>query len=153
VAQLRLVRSIARAVNTKDTFLWLLWQSYAVPLYFWQVSLVVGGIALITIAVGWRGLLRLSLRSWCILASAYLVPFLILFWGALMRYEGIKGDAPIWRVYIVGALLLLFLFVSLLSICRFAGSRLVAVGILLPSAWLSLCAAFIAGMSLTNDWI
>ena len=140
-------------MNTKDAFLWLLWQSYSVPFDFWRISLAIGTVALITIAVGWRGLLRLSFRSWCILASAYLVPFSILFWGALMRYDGAENQEPLWHLYVVGVLLLLLLFASLLSIWRLAGSHLVALGILLPSVWLSLCAAFVAGMSLTNAWI
>ena len=70
-----------------------------------------------------------------------------------MRYDGAENQEPLWHLYVVGVLLLLLLFASLLSIWRLAGSRLVALGILLPSVWLSLCAAFVAGMSLTNAWI
>jgi hypothetical protein len=140
-------------MNTMYMFTWLFWQTVSAARYFSQVSILVLAVAVVCIAIGRRGLLRLSLRSWSVIAVCYAVPFLILVWGTLMHYEEATDAGPVWRTYIIGALLLCFVSLVLLSIWRFVGSRLVTFGLLLPPAWFSLCTAFIAGMSVTNDWI
>src|SRR5438067_10683395 len=105
-------------------FLWLLSQAWSAALYFWQVSLVVIAIALLCIVIGSRGLLRFSWRAWFIVASVYAAPFLIVLWGTLMHFEGARAGGPAWRAYFIGALLLCVALLALLSIWRFAGSRL-----------------------------
>ena len=130
----------------------LLWQSYIAPLYYLEVSLPLIAMSLLSIGIGRRGLSRLSWRSWCVLLSAYLVPFLIASWGALMQYSG-PVQGPVWPAFVILGLVLSLVFFCLLSIWRLAGSRLVTIGVLLPSVWFSLLTAFTACMAVTNNWI
>lgn len=86
-----------------------------------------------------------------------LLPFvtwlLLLVWGTFMRHENSQTLAPHWPSYVVGAVLLSHIPVSALVIWKTRGVRLVAGASSLLAGWCALCAAFIAGMSVTGDWL
>ena len=140
-------------MTTIHFFNWLLWQAISASLYFWQVSLGVLVVAVVCIAIDRCGFRHLSLRRCLVVLAGYAIPFVILTWGAVMHYEGAAAARPVWRSYVIGALLLCLGLLIFASTWRFAGSRLLTLAVLLPPAWFSLCAAFIAAMSVTNDWI
>ena len=140
-------------MSTTSNFVWLLKQAIEVPLYFWPPTVGVLVVALIAIAIGWRGMRSTSGRSCVLLASAYLWPFMILYWGALMRYSGDKTEAPTWPGYVLIGFLVSVFILSVVTVWRSAGFRLIVFAALILAFWLSLCASFIAGMSLANDWL
>ena len=133
---------------------WLAEQAFSALLYYWPVTaaLVAGVIA--TLALKLR-LLRSELRARHLLIFLPLaVTLLILFWGAVMEHPSTSQSlAPSWPSYVVWALLVLQLLVSIWVVWAMRGYRWFSAFTVALEQWFGLACAFVAGMSITGDWL
>jgi hypothetical protein len=121
----------------------------------WFTPVTIGLLVLLVAAVAythaWR---RVPCRARELLV---LVPFLtcivLLAWGTFMKHEDSHTLAPHWLSYMVAAILIFHIPISVVVIWKTKGYRLLASVSCLFAGWCALCAVFIAGMSVTGDWL
>jgi len=134
-------------------FFWLTKQAWSAVIYFWPTTLTVLLVLVAALCISARSLLRHGLWPMLLMVSPLLVPFIILAWGSIMHHDDFHTAAPSWPMYVLVAFLLISVCFFGFVIWRAVGLRWLALAIVLCSAWFSLCAVFIASMSLQNDWL
>ena len=134
--------------------MWLSGQALAAVLYFWPVTLA---LAVVVGVVAFKTAKQRRLAVRCIVGSAApaVIPILIIAWGtAFERVDAGRafGD-PGWHSHAVTALLAVVVPLVGIAVWKAAGCRWLAVAIGAFIGWCSMWAAFVAGMSVTGDWI
>lgn len=135
---------------------WLAEQAMSALFYFWPVTLALVAGFVITLAV--RSPLARpgsQFRSCHLLIlSPLAVTLLILAWGALMEHPiGSQSPAPSWPSYVVLALVLVQLLVSILIVYAMKGYRWFSAFAVALEQWFGLACAFVASMSVTGNWL
>ncbi len=86
--------------------------------------------------------------------SPLAVTLLILLWGAVMEHPGTSQSlAPTWPSYVVLALLIVQALVSIWVVWAMKGYRWFSAFTVALEQWFALACAFVAGMSVTGDWL
>jgi hypothetical protein len=138
-------------------FLWLFSMSWSLAAYAWPVTLVL--LAPLGFAI--HDLLRYHRESrwtipWVGLAPGVIVPLLLLLYGTIWSAQGTNWTPRTgaeWSLWITLTLLVVQL-VLLFRLTRRAGNGaplVRAIGYL--QFWWTLGVAFVAGMSITGDWL
>lgn len=134
-------------------FFWLADQAFGGLLYAWLISLpllVFVGAALIIATRRHR--LTLSNIAWSL--SPIAVPIALLMWGVVFRRTGLDADLKMtWQAYAVYGLWLAQIPVAAVAIWRAKHARLLAADAAAFISHYSFWAAFVAGMSVTDDWL
>jgi len=99
-----------------------------------------------------QGLPR-SLSHWLLLTSPFAIPFIIIAWGTIMEYDESVPNISSWYDKVIIIPILGQLALSTLTIRKLKGCRLFTLSIGLLQLWCSCCAAFIASMAITGDWL
>ncbi len=135
------------------SFLWMVEQAWSAVVYFWVVSIPLFMVACAAVAASIRRLAHSGWQTCAWLSAPFAMPLVVLTWGTAMGHTGASVAAPQWTSYVLGALLVVGVLLFTLCIWRSAGFRWLAFGLSLFAAWLTCCSAFVAGMSLANDWL
>ena len=134
-------------------FLWLADQALGGLLYFWPLTL---GLTVLVVAtlVGVVRRRDLTVRNVLWSVTPVMIPAALIAWGVVFRDVGLDDDLQLtWESRAVYALLLAQLPVSTVAVWRAVSARLFAAALSALIAHYSFWAAFVAGMSVTNDWI
>lgn len=83
----------------------------------------------------------------------FITMFLLLFWGTLFAHQDSQIAAPQWPSYVILAIFACHIPVCGFVIWKAKGFRLLAVEISLLAGWCAFWAFFVAGMSVTGDWL
>ena len=132
---------------------WLGEQAFSALLYYWPVTAVLVAGAIITLAV------KLPLRSQfrprhLLIFSPLAVTLLILLWDALMENPGGSQTlARSWPSYVVLALLIVQLAVSIWVVWFMKGYRWFSAFTVALEQWFGVACSFVATMSVTGDWL
>jgi hypothetical protein len=135
---------------------WLARQAISALLYFWPVTLTLAAAFILTLAlrsplVGSESQLR---RRHLLLLSPLAVTLLILCWGAAMQHPSTSQTlAPSWPSHVVLALLVLQFLVSIWVVWAMKDYRWFSASTVALEQWFGLACAFVAGMSVTGDWL
>jgi hypothetical protein len=134
-------------------FLWLAGQALIAGPVLLPVPTLLAATGLVVALAGARGNpeLRRPRSLWLLLPFA--VPVAILAYGVVFAYDGPVWSAPPWRRAVVAGLIGAHLPLAALLLWRLRGIRLVVLGVSAIQLWLSLCAGFMAVMSVTNVWL
>ncbi len=135
------------------SFLSLAEQAWLAVVYCWAVSVPLFMLVCAALATSTQRLARTGWETRAWLFTPFVLPVVVLAWGAAMAHTDASNAAPQWTSYVLGVLLLGGLLFFALCIWRSAGLRWLAFGLSLFAAWLTCCSAFIAAMALTNDWL
>jgi hypothetical protein len=136
--------------------LWLAEQAFSALCYFWPVTLAllipfVIALALKSPFVGPRS--KFSRRHLLVFLPMT-VTLLILVLGAVMEHPGDSPNlAPNWPGYVVQALFFAQMATSIWVVWQMKGYRLFSIFTVMLELWLALACTFIAGMSVTGDWL
>ncbi len=134
-------------------FFWLAGEALVVgPVLFPGLTLL--AIAGVVLAVGGARGNKDVVRTrslWLLLPFA--IPLAILVFGVVFVYDGPVWSAPAWRGAMISVLISLHLPVAAVLLWRLWTIRWVVVGVSAVQTWYSLCAGFMAGMSVTNVWL
>ena len=135
------------------SFFWMAEQAWDGVMYLWVVSALLFLLPCVALTLCWRRLTNSDWRTRAWLGGPFLMPIVVLLWGAGMgRIDG-SGAAPVWTSYVLSLLLLVSLFFFAFCIWRTPGLRWIAAALAVVAAWFTFWSAFIAGMALTNDWM
>jgi hypothetical protein len=135
------------------SFFWMAEQAWDGVMYYWVVSAPLFLLACAAFILRWRRLADSGWRTRVWLAAPFLMPIVVLLWGASMGHVDGSVAAPVWTSYVLSLLLLASLGFFALCIWRTPGLRWVAAALAVLVAWFTFLSAFIAGMALTNDWL
>jgi hypothetical protein len=129
--------------------LWLAEQAISALLYFWPVTLVLAVAFAIALALKSPFTISGSFRRRHLsVFLPLLVTLLILIWGTVMH-----DSQTSWPDYIVDALVITQFSVGIWVIWFMKGYRWFSVFAVALQQWLGLACAFVAGMSVTGDWL
>ena len=88
------------------------------------------------------------------LLTPLLLTAAIIIWGVILHHDTSSQTlAPRWPTYIIDSLLILHLPLAVVLVRQTRGHRWFASCVIALELWFSLCAAFVAGMSVTGDWL
>jgi hypothetical protein len=135
-------------------FFWLAGQSLSALLYFWPITTVLCLGFCVAVIFNFP-FLPFRFRSRYLLVFIPLgISLLILFWGTIMQHPSNSPHSGVaWPSYVVNALLILQLLLSIVVVCMMKGYRWFSTSVVLLELWIGLACAFLAGMSITGDWL
>ncbi len=125
-------------------------------IYYWPVTLTLVAGFVLTLAVrspliGSGSSFR---RRHLVILSPLAVTLLILIWGSVMQHPSTSQSlAPSWPGYVVLALLIIQLIVGIWVVWAMKGYRWFSAFTVALEQWFGLACAFVAGMSVTGDWL
>jgi hypothetical protein len=125
-------------------------------IYYWPVTLAlaVGFVLMLALRSPFVGLGSQLRRRHLLVLSPLAVTLLILTWGAVMQHPGnAQTLAPKWLSYVVLALLIVQLLVSIWVVWAVKGYRWFSAFTVALELWFGLACSFVAGMSVTGDWL
>jgi hypothetical protein len=135
---------------------WLLGQAISALFYFWPISLILvaGFIVTLLVRSPFIGSGSTFHRRHLVVLSPLFVTLLIIILGTVMAHPSTsQSQAPSWPSYLVDAFLLIQLLVSIWVVWLMKGYRWFSVFTVGLEQWFGLACAFIAGMSVTGDWL
>jgi hypothetical protein len=134
-------------------FFWLADQAFSGLVFAWPITMIQLACVAATVVVAIRRhRLSPSDAAWSVFPMV--VPLTLLAWGVLFQNTGLDENLELtWQAKAVYGLLLMQLPVAALAIWRAANARLVAVATAAFISHYSVWAAFVAGMSVTDDWL
>jgi CDP-diglyceride synthetase len=135
-------------MNTVSYLFWLTKMAFSVVVYAWFISVPLFAACVIATVRAWRvgdrdG--RAKIRG---LRALYCFPAFMLILGTIFR----KHPA-VWLNYGVWGFMILLVCLGIVLVVRLRGVRLAASSHMLVVIWLSLCSLFVAGMSISDDWL
>ena len=135
---------------------WLAEQAMSALLYWWPVTLtlVVGFVLTLAVYSPIVGPRAHFCRRHLLVLTPLAVVVLILVWGTAMEHP-VTSPTPAssWPSYVVFALLILQLLISVWVVWAMKGYRWFSVFIVALEQWFGLACAFVASMSVTGDWL
>ena len=133
---------------------WLAEQAFSVLLYFWPVTVVLVAGVVATLALKFPLLRSQFCSRYLLIFSPLAVTLLTLLWGALMHHPSTsQTPAPSWPSYVVLALLTVQILISIWVVWLMKGYRWFSAFTVMLEQWFGLACAFVAGMSVTGDWL
>ena len=124
--------------------------------YFWPVTLTLAAGFVLTLVVrsplvGSGSPFR---RRHLLVLSPLAVTLLILVWGSVMHHPSTSQSlAPNWPGYVVLALIIIQFLVGIWVVWTMKGYRWFSAFTVALEQWFGLASAFVAGMSVTGDWL
>lgn len=91
--------------------------------------------------------------KWKWLSLPFLMPTIIILFGMIFQYRGDIGTAPAWPGLVIAILLWSHVPIGLVLVAIARKNFLVPIGLTAFQMWLSLGAAFMSSMSVTNVWL
>lgn len=133
---------------------WLAGQALSVLFYYWPVTLVLVIGLVVALARKSPPLgAQFRLRHLFVL-TPLIVTLLILLWGMVMEHPSNSQTlAPSWPSYVVLALLVGQVLVSIWVVWAMKGYRWVTAFMVALEQWFGLACAFVATMSVSGDWL
>lgn len=135
---------------------WLCGQAMSALFYFWPISLILvaGFVIALVVRSPFFGAGAKFCRRHLFIFSPLVVTMLILILGTVMAHPSTSQiQAPSWPDYLVDVLLFIQLVVSIWVVWLMKGYRWFSVFAVALQQWFGLACAFIAGMSVTGDWL
>ncbi len=135
---------------------WLAAQAMSALFYFWPITLALVAGFIITFAVRspFFGSGSKFYRHHLFVLLPLVVTLLILIFGAVMEHPSTsQNQAPSWPSYVVDALVIVQLFISIWVVWFMKGYRWFSVFTVALEQWFAIACAFVAGMSVTGDWL
>ena len=130
---------------------WLAEQAFSALRYYWPVTVAL--LAGIVATVALKSPLQFRPRH-LLIFSPLAVTLLILIWGAVMEHPITSQNvAPSWPSYVVFALLIVQVLVSIWVIWAMKGYRWFSAFTVALEQWFGLVSAFVAASSVTGDWL
>ena len=132
----------------------IIWPTLEMMLYCWPVTLplVIGFCVVNFLNSPFRN--SPFTKNHLLVFVPLIIPLLILLWAIIMHHPiHSQGLAPAWPTYVVFALLIIQLIVSIGIIYLMKGYRWFSIFAALLEFWFGLICGFIAGMSVTGDWL
>jgi hypothetical protein len=146
-------------VTTWSYFVWLFRQAADGLLYMWPVTAALACL----LGIGLLRYLRQSspriAGGWLLHVTPLLVPVAMFVVGSVFACENCspsslgQGVRHVWAGYIIDALLLGQLAATVLLIRAAKGARFVASALQTVNLWCTFWASFVAGMSISGDWL
>jgi hypothetical protein len=135
-------------MGTSEALQALAVESWRIVAYAWPITAVLFLAAVMALSVGlplrnaaFRGRLMLP-------ALTYIFPVVVLFLGALLRYDGPPAPAWVepaaWRGIMVWVFVVLHVAALVAVTVLLRGARIRAAAIVLPGVWFTLVAGFLA---------
>lgn len=132
---------------------WLAVQSWSALRYYWPITLALV-VALVAVSTFNFPFSRSRFRRQHLLVFVPLgVSLLILIWGSVMRHSDQQSLAPVWPSRVVFGLLIAQLLAATGVVCAMKGYRWFSAAAVLFEQWVGAAFAFVAGMSVTGDWL
>ncbi|MCX6960248.1 MAG: hypothetical protein NTW91_08225 [Verrucomicrobia bacterium] len=133
---------------------WLGGQAFSALLYYWPVTIVLVAGAVITLALKLPLLRSQFCSRHLLIFSPLAVTLLILLWGALMEHPSCSQRlASSWPSYVVLALLIVQLVISIWVVWFMKGYRWFSAFTVALEQWFAVACSFVAAMSVTGDWL
>jgi hypothetical protein len=145
-------------MTTWSYFAWLFRQAADGLLYMWPVTAAL----VCPLAIGLFRYLQRSSRipgGWLLHVTPLLVPVAILVVGTVYACENCspsslgQGVHHVWAGYVIDTLLLVQLAAAVWLIKAAKGARFVASALQVMNLWWTFWASFLAGMSISGDWL
>ena len=141
-------------MRTISYTIWLAEQASGALLYYWGITLFLAAglvVSLIIQAPLARGNRRLGHLA---IFVPSVITILILSFGALMAHPTDSPQfAPTWPKYVVLALLVCQFLACIAVVVTMNGYRIFAAFLVGVQLWYGLACAFVAGMSVSGDWL
>jgi hypothetical protein len=134
-------------------FFWLASQAIEVGIGLLPIYAIVALLGLGTAGVSAARDPESLRRKWRWLLFPLAIPVLILAYGVAFHYSGPIGSAPAWRVQVLNVLVWSHVPIGLVQLAVVRRNPLVPLGLSVFQWWLSLSAAFMSSMSVTNNWL
>lgn len=134
-------------------FFWLAEQAFSGLVFAWPITVILLALVVATfIAAMRRRRLALNNAAWSLLPIV--VPFTLLTWGVVFKQTGLDENLELtWQAKALYVLLVGQIPVAVLAIWRAVNARLLAAATAAFISHYSVWAAFVAGMSVTDDWL
>jgi hypothetical protein len=134
-------------------FFWLAEQAFSGLLFAWPITVILLALVAATfIAAIGKHRLAVSNAAWSLLPIV--VPLTLLAWGVVFKQTGLDANLNLtWQAKAVYVLLVGQIPVAVLAIWRAVNARLLAAATAAFISHYSVWAAFVAGMSVTDDWL
>lgn len=136
--------------------LWLAAQAMSALLYFWPftLALTIPFVVTLMLKSPFMGIENKVCRHHLSVFLPLAVTLLILVWGTVMKCpDDSQSLAPNWPSYVITALLIIQLIIGIWVIWFMKGYRLFSTFTVALELWFTLACAFVAGMSVTDDWL
>ena len=146
-------------MSTWSHFLWLFWQAADGLLYAWPITAALAGMLVIALIRARQQSSRTIRGGWSLQITPLVVPIAILALGAVYACEGCspvslgQGVRHARAGHAVDALLLVQVIAGLCFIRLASGRRFLSFALQAIGLWCSFWASFLAGMSISGDWI
>lgn len=116
--------------------------------YFWPVSVLVTGVALVALGMNFP---TRAAGSFALFFVFFLFPPLCVLWGALSPHDDPFSSPRIWPLVILGVLLVVQMTVTINVIRRAKERRFLGTALGAAAGWLGIVSALIAAQGLTGD--
>lgn len=139
-------------MNHIVTVFWLAEESWGTLWHFWPITLPL--VAAVGVAAFFNfPFTRSRFRPRHLLMFLPLaVSLLILVWGSIMRADQ-QSLAPDWPRHVIMGLLITQFLAGIGVVCALKGYRWFSAAAVLLQQWFGAACAFVAGMSVTGDWL
>jgi hypothetical protein len=121
--------------------------------HFWPVTLALVAAVVVASVFNFPFLRSRFRRRHLLVFLPLGVSLLILVWGSLMRHTNQQSPAPDWVSRVIVGLLLAQLVSAVEVVCLLKGYRWFSTAAVLLEQWVGAAFAFVAGMSVTGDWL
>ena len=139
-------------------FLWLFRQTGYGLLYPWPVTAALVCLVAIGLVLA-RRQLSTGLRGWFFQLAPFVIPVAVLAVGSIYQCESCspssvgQGVRHAWAAHLIDALLLVQIGAAVWLVSKAKGWRLMSSAIQALSLWCTVWASFLAGMSISGDWL
>ena len=140
-------------MNFITNTLWLAEESWCALCHFWPITVTLA-VAFVAASIYNFPFLsgRFRPRHLLVLVPLVIAVF-ILAWGSFMRPSDSQTLAPAWSSQVVTGLLITQALAAIGVVCCMKGYRWFSLFAVLMEMWFGLACAFVATMSVTNDWL
>jgi len=134
-------------------FFWMAEQAVNGLLYAWPITGILLGVVAAALGVAvHKDRLTVNNVAWSVFPI--IVPLALLAWGVVFKATGLDANLrTTWQTHAVYVLLCSQIPVAAFAVWRARHARLLAVAAAVFISHYSFWAAFVVGMSVTDDWI
>jgi drug/metabolite transporter (DMT)-like permease len=140
-------------MNHIACFFWLAEESWSALRYYWPITLALVAAVVVTSIFNFPFARSRFHHRYLLVLLPLGVSLLILVWGSLMRNSGQHSVAPTWPSHVILGLLVAQFLTGIGVVCALKGYRWFSAAVVLLEQWVGVAFAFVAGMSVTGDWL
>jgi len=141
-------------MNKIQYFFWLMLQTWSGMSYDWKISLTLLIIALLTLLLNNPFRHKSSTRqNLLFLLMPFAVTFMIFLIGTIFAHNNSHSLPPKWPVYLLIGMASLHIPLGGFLVWKMKGFRWMTITLNIFQMQLSRWALFVAGMSVTGDWL